>query len=346
MKRITPLMLVAVALTSAGFVVVDRNDVEPPATVGRAAETTFEAGGSRNLAGAAASVGLAGSAAGLSGALRVLYALPGERVHVPLEWSGSPADEAWYRWAPQSTRVKASGASKALPGDGMLVAPTSPGVYELEVGWRGGADAAAATLIVKTPYDSRRATVLNGYRIGSYPAGSGRYAPPTGLIEVTPENQDLRLSEHFRLREFLTKDQTSKWPKYVIVDLRLIDKLELVMDELEKRGIPAGRMTVMSGYRTPQYNDRGVGAGGRASLSRHQYGDAADVWVDNDGDWYMDDLNRDGRRDTGDVRVMLSAVEAVERRYPELIGGAGVYRANSAHGPFIHIDTRGKRARW
>ena len=85
---------------------------------------------------------------------------------------------------------------------------------------------------------------------------------------------------------------------------------------------------------------------GRAKLSRHQYGDAADVWVDNDGDWYMDDLNRDGRSDTGDVRVMLRAVEAVERKYPELLGGAGIYRDNGAHGPFIHIDTRGSKARW
>ena len=32
--------------------------------------------------------------------------------------------------------------------------------------------------------------------------------------------------------------------------------------------------------------------------------------------------------------------------HPELVGGAGVYTAASGHGPFIHIDTRGYRARW
>ena len=40
------------------------------------------------------------------------------------------------------------------------------------------------------------------------------------------------------------------------------------------------------------------------------------------------------------------AVERVERRYPDLIGGAGVYPDNGAHGPFIHIDARGYRSRW
>jgi hypothetical protein len=39
-------------------------------------------------------------------------------------------------------------------------------------------------------------------------------------------------------------------------------------------------------------------------------------------------------------------VDRVERAHPTLVGGAGVYPATSAHGPFIHIDTRGYRARW
>jgi hypothetical protein len=81
-------------------------------------------------------------------------------------------------------------------------------------------------------------------------------------------------------------------------------------------------------------------------LSRHTYGDASDVYIDNDGNGSMDDLNRDGRVDIGDARVMEAAVERVERAHPELIGGAGVYPTCCGHGPFIHIDTRGYRARW
>jgi uncharacterized protein YcbK (DUF882 family) len=190
---------------------------------------------------------------------------------------------------------------------------------------------------------------LNGYHIGYYPTeGSNRtdaYAPPTGFVEVTLENRDLRISEHLTLGQFLTQDQRSVWPKYVAIDPRLIDKLELVILELRAMGVLADRMVVMSGFRTPQYNQNRLG-NPATSLSRHQFGDAADVWVDNEGDWYMSDLNGDGRRDINDARVILEAVGRVERRHPELAGGAGVYRANRTRGPFIHIDVRGTRARW
>jgi uncharacterized protein YcbK (DUF882 family) len=164
-------------------------------------------------------------------------------------------------------------------------------------------------------------------------------------MRITEATAAMVISEHFAVREFLTHDQRGHWPKFVIVEPRLLDKLELVMIELRSMGIRADHMTVMSGYRTPQYNGRGVGSG-RAQLSRHQWGDAADVWIDNDLDWYMDDLNGDGRRNTEDAKVMLRAVDRVESRYPDLRGGAGLYRDNGAHGPFIHIDVRGTVARW
>ena len=60
----------------------------------------------------------------------------------------------------------------------------------------------------------------------------------------------------------------------------------------------------------------------------------------------MDDLNRDGRVDTNDAAFLAKFVERVETVYPELIGGIGVYPATSAHGPFVHIDVRGAKARW
>lgn len=228
--------------------------------------------------------------------------------------------------------------------------PGGPGIYMVERPADEGSAFVPLPLAVITlvPFERKRGGYLNGYHIGRYSTeGSGRtdiYAPPEGFIEVTPANQDFQVSEHFRLRQFLTKDQGSIWPKYVALDLRLIDKLELVLQELNAMGVRAEGMHVMSGFRTPQYN--GPGGNGRASLSRHTYGDAADVWVDSDGNGFMDDLNGDGRSDLDDARVMMRAVERVEARYPELIGGAGVYVANSAHGPFIHIDVRGRRARW
>lgn len=207
------------------------------------------------------------------------------------------------------------------------------------------------SFITLRPFAEKRNGRIGTYRIGSWPferrtASNPRYANPAGFIEVTPENQDTYVSEHFRLRDFLTKDQKAVWPKYLVLDERLLDKLELVMAELSRSGVPARNLHVMSGFRTPQYNAQGVGAGGRASSSRHQYGDAADVFVDNDHNGQLDDLNGDGRVNTADVGVMVAAVERVERAYPQLVGGAGVYRSTSAHGPFVHIDARGNRARW
>jgi uncharacterized protein YcbK (DUF882 family) len=60
----------------------------------------------------------------------------------------------------------------------------------------------------------------------------------------------------------------------------------------------------------------------------------------------MDDLDGDGRIDLRDARLLAEAADAVERRHPELAGGIGVYPATDAHGPFVHIDVRGRRARW
>ena len=196
---------------------------------------------------------------------------------------------------------------------------------------------------------------VNG-RIGSYHMGNwpyeGRtpaspfYANPRGFIEVTAENFRTRVSEHFSLGQFVTKDQLGVWPRYVVLERRLLDKLELTIDELARRGHPVRGLFVMSGFRTPEYNEQGVGAGGRSAISRHQFGDAADVYPDDAGRGRMDDLNRDGRVDLKDARILASAAEAVEAKHPELVGGIGIYPATSAHGPFVHIDARGYRARW
>ena len=210
--------------------------------------------------------------------------------------------------------------------------------------------------ITLTPFSAKERGRVGGYMIGSWPGERGargpskapadRYANPRGFIRVTPENQDTHVSEHFKLRNFLTKNQPNVWPKYLVLEMRLIDKLELVLADLASRGVRVDGVTVMSGFRTPSYNAGGGNTGGRADLSRHMYGDAADIYIDNDGNGTMDDLNGDGRVDARDARFMQDAVDRVERANPELIGGAGVYSACCGHGPFIHIDTRGYRARW
>ena len=251
----------------------------------------------------------------------------------------------------------------ARDGDTLMVADSSggasstkasPGLWGLVV--RAGnviKPITDLTVISLVPASARRNGRIGLYYIGSWPTERGRkgnaranYAPPSGFIEVTRENQGTPVSEHFELRDFLTHDQQNVWPKYLVLETRLLDKLELVMDDLEAHGIRTQGVFVMSGFRTPQYNSGGGNTAGRAGLSRHMYGDASDIFIDNDGNGVMDDLNRDGRVNIADARVVLAAVERVEREHPALVGGAGVYTAGPGHGPFIHIDTRGYRARW
>ena len=43
---------------------------------------------------------------------------------------------------------------------------------------------------------------------------------------------------------------------------------------------------------------------------------------------------------------MLGIQEIIELQHPDLVGGGGVYSDNGAHGPFLHVDVRGYKARW
>jgi uncharacterized protein YcbK (DUF882 family) len=91
-------------------------------------------------------------------------------------------------------------------------------------------------------------------------------------------------------------------------------------------------LDVHSGFRTPFHNRRVKRA---ARDSRHQYGDAADIAIDSNGD---------GRISFADTRLVARAVEAVETAHPDLVGGMGLY--NRGNASYVHIDARGRRARW
>jgi uncharacterized protein YcbK (DUF882 family) len=231
--------------------------------------------------------------------------------------------------------------------------PSQAGVYKIAVEIdKARRELDDLTLITMKPFAEKKEEKIGLYYLGSWPFESGgtpktrAYANPAGFIEVTRQNKDTPVTEHFKLGDFLTKDQFDVWPKYLVLEPRLLDKLELVIQELQKEGHDVKHVQVMSGFRTPRYNKSGGNTGGRANLSRHMYGDASDVFVDNDRNGNMDDLNGDGRVDAADAKVIADAAERVEAKYPALVGGIGIYRACCGHGPFTHIDTRGYRARW
>jgi hypothetical protein len=307
---------------------------------------------------------------GQSGRLRARFETPG----APIESDSLPAG-ATIAYRPSAAGANSDSAGATAAGaaaspatatptpvaaagevvdtaSGRAKAPEQPGIWQMAV--RVGAAIKPVTdfnVITLVPRSAKKRGRIGLYYIGSWPGEKrGRtragYAPPSGFIEVTPENQDTWVTDHFRLRDFLTHDQQGVWPKYLVLREEELDKLELVLADLESRGVRTRGVRVMSGFRTPQYNAGGGVTAGRAELSRHMYGDAADIYIDNDGNGVMDDLNRDGRVNINDARVIQAAVDRVEARHPALVGGAGVYPAAPGHGPFIHIDTRGYRARW
>ncbi len=247
-------------------------------------------------------------AGGISGAVRALFLTP---------------DEA--------SRLE---AGDARPG--IRSVPNVPGLLE----------------VVLTPFSAKVDGRIGPYDLGRWPfetapnTMSPAYGDPRGFVEVTPENSSLHVSEHFTLGEFVTKNQSNLWPKYIVLEPRLLDKLELTIAKLKETGHPVRNLFVMSGFRTPDYNALDLGPKARSKVSRHMYGDAADVYPDDQGRGTMDDLNGDGRVDLADARILADAAEAVEREHPSLVGGIGIYPGNGAHGPFVHIDVRGKRARW
>ena len=234
-----------------------------------------------------------------------------------------------------------------MPEDWISLA-SIPGAQMASASVQGDSSHNAETVFTMRSFGQKVRALLNGYRLGYWPQEKGRlrseaYRNPDGFIEVTPENEDTRVSEHFRLRDFVSHGQNNVWPKYVVLREPLLDKLELVIEDLNDHGVNAEGMRIRSGFRTPAHN-QAVRGEGSARDSRHQFGDAADVFIDQVGNGRQSDLNGDHKVNFADVKMILDAVERVEARYPELVGGTGLYTGRN--GQFAHIDVRGVRARW
>jgi uncharacterized protein YcbK (DUF882 family) len=278
--------------------------------------------------------------------VKLLFAMPGQRLEFPLAIGGDPS-ALNYEWT--SLRGTETGfTTQALEGAD-IATPSVPGFYYLTL-IRGNDRQIIRepAVAVMRPFQEKLGAMLNGYRIGTYLAerlrGNTDREHPDGFLEIYPQHLELWVSKHLKLQDFVTHDeQADVWPKYVALNPRLLDKLELVLTELEAERVAAGtagaepqqmELDVHSGFRTPSHNRRVRRA---ARDSRHQYGDAADVVID---------ANGNGRIDRGDQRLVVAAVETVERMHPDLVGGLGIYNSRRYATPYVHIDARGRRSRW
>jgi uncharacterized protein YcbK (DUF882 family) len=279
------------------------------------------------------------AAFGKSGGVLVRVAMPGQEIEFPFA-TRVDAERVQYQWVRARDSSDAAGP-RPITGE-TVVTPLQPGIYRLALVFRDAPDTRQilndVSVAVLVPFAQKVGGVLNGYRIGSYPFERFRGEHPLGFIEVDARTVDLPISRHLKLADFVTHDDQQQWPKYAAVSPRLLDKLELVAAEVASiRGVADPvriRVDVHSGFRTPLHNQSVEGS---ALNSRHQYGDAADVAIDADGD---------GRFTAFDSRIVAIAAEMVERRNPELTGGLGVYVSAKYRTPYVHIDARGKKARW
>ena len=267
-----------------------------------------------------------------------IIAMPGEKI--PLSVT-APKSRLYSVDAPQGALVAVS------PNKWSYEAPIKPGVYPLKVKDPAGSSLADFSVFVMVPSSAVRQGVLNEYQIGFYPEtplkGNPIYIPPKGFIQVTRENEDTKVSPNFRIKEFLTK-QKSGYPKYLVLDERLVFLLEAIGAHLEPQGWEADDIFVMSGYRTPYYNKQLDDT----KYSLHQWGRASDIFLDKDGNGRMDDFNKDNVISKEDAVALAAVLEALSKTsaLSSFIGGIGVYGPTAAHGPFVHVDTRPGRARW
>lgn len=228
-------------------------------------------------------------------------------------------------------------------------APDRPGTYLISFEGPGKKDTIDVHAFVMVPATEVKGGMLNGYRIGAYPAtplrGNPMYRPPPGFIEVTKENEDTKVSPHFTLKQFLCKqDAAKRFPKYVLFKERLPLKLEAVLERVNAMGFGVDTLQVMSGFRTPYYNH----AIDDVPYSMHQWGSAADIYVDPSKTERMADLNRDGQIDVQDSKFLYDEIERMlaTKALARFQGGMGFYPGTLAHPPFVHVDVRGAAARW
>jgi uncharacterized protein YcbK (DUF882 family) len=223
-----------------------------------------------------------------------------------------------------------------------VIAPRTPGFYTLRVTHQQ-AESSILQVIVKTPIDTSETASLNNFQINKYPPAYKeliQYSPPKGLIEISQKEEALYLSDSVQIKNILCK-QPSSYPKYLLVTTEGLNMLTRLRDYINSQGIIFKRFSFISGYRTPFYNMT-IGNG---THSRHQYGDAFDLFIDVDNDNKMDDITGDGKQDKSDVDYLYRLFVAF-LEYDGRHGGVGKYYPTSRHGGFVHIDNRGFTARW
>ncbi|MEO6097739.1 MAG: hypothetical protein ABIW76_19630 [Fibrobacteria bacterium] len=278
-----------------------------------------------------------------------VFLMPGEILDVKIAGN----ERGRFRLeTPASAQAETTRPPDSIAGTGSVSwswkAPDSAGLYPLRLSRDSTQDTILLNAFVMVPASEMKDGYLRGYQIGDYPKsllkGLEFYRAPQGFVRVDRESMNAKLSPHFTLGQFLCK-QSAALPAYLLLKERLVLKLELVLEKSNQEGYACESFHVMSGYRTPFYN-RLIG---NVTFSAHQFGGAADIFIDaSPEDGEMDDLNRDGSQDGKDSELLFNLVDrmSINEYFLPYIGGIGKYSKNRSHGAFVHVDVRGFRAVW
>ncbi|MFW5885769.1 MAG: peptidase M15A [Halanaerobium sp.] len=225
------------------------------------------------------------------------------------------------------------------------------GHYEAAIKEKNSSDSDSKIKInvfVLHPREEKEGQYLEDFKIGNYPEipedKKDHYSKPKGFLKIDESVLDLNLTPHFKMEQFLT-NQTEKLPQFIAIQESLLLKLELFLAEVNKAGYQADTFGIVSIYRTPDFNKE---LGNDTDFSRHIFGDAADIYIDNTGDDWMDDLNGDGESNKADADLLADlAIEFDQKeKFSDLQGGVCSYKGNGVRGSFIHIDARGFHTTW
>jgi len=165
---------------------------------------------------------------------------------------------------------------------------------------------------------------------------NGKYFSRTSKDFYALDKKDIyrRVVGRIRVRDLMPIDNEVLSKTYFSIDKiywgirkEILYKLIELRNILKAEGLNPNGFEINHGYRYPKFNEQVGGA----PLSRHISGDAVDINVL--------DINNDNLVDESDKKLLL---EICENKLIGNKGGVGRYPNTQ----IVHIDLRGRRARW